>query len=424
MEKKINKLEHCHTEVEVKVDTEAWKKAQEKSFEKLAKEVTVKGFRKGNAPLNLVKDKVDPMKVMDDAINAILPEIYTSILKEDGIVPFARPDVQVTKVSDTELELKFVLVTAPEVKLGQYKGLKVGKEKVEVTDKDVEAELVKVQENSAMLMVKEGPAELGDTVVMDFVGSVDGKEFEGGSATNYELELGSHSFVPGFEEQLVGVKAGESKNVNIKFPENYVENLKGKDAVFAVTVHEVKEKKLPELNDELVKDLKIEGVETVEQLKVQKRDQLTLEKERKARNEYMGKLLSEIAKNSTIEIPEEIINNQAESMKKDAENRMAQSGLKLDQYLQIIGQTEEQFMANLKEQATKDATNYFIIDEISKAENITVSDEDLEFEFAKMADQYKMKVEDVKKALAPQLEEFRNNVRMNHVDDLLYKEND
>lgn len=424
MEKKINKLEHCHTEVEVKVDTEAWKKAQEKSFEKLAKEVTVKGFRKGNAPLNLVKDKVDPMKVMDDAINAILPEIYTSILKEDGIVPFARPDVQVTKVSDTELELKFVLVTAPEVKLGQYKGLKVGKEKVEVTDKDVEAELVKVQENSAMLMVKEGPAELGDTVVMDFVGSVDGKEFEGGSATNYELELGSHSFVPGFEEQLVGVKAGESKNVNIKFPENYVENLKGKDAVFAVTVHEVKEKKLPELNDELVKDLKIEGVETVEQLKVQKRDQLTLEKERKARNEYMGKLLSEIAKNSTIEIPEEIINNQAESMKKDAENRMAQSGLKLDQYLQIIGQTEEQFMANLKEQATKDATNYFIIDEISKAENITVSDEDLEFEFAKMADQYKMKVEDVKKALAPQLEEFRNNVRMNRVDDLLYKEND
>lgn len=424
MEKKINKLEHCHTEVEVKVDTEAWKKAQEKSFEKLAKEVTVKGFRKGNAPLNLVKDKVDPMKVMDDAINAVLPEIYTSILKEDGIVPFARPDVQVTKVSDTELELKFVLVTAPEVKLGQYKGLKVGKEKVEVTDKDVEAELVKVQENSAMLMVKEGPAELGDTVVMDFVGSVDGKEFEGGSATNYELELGSHSFVPGFEEQLVGVKAGESKNVNIKFPENYVENLKGKDAVFAVTVHEVKEKKLPELNDELVKDLKIEGVETVEQLKVQKRDQLTLEKERKARNEYMGKLLSEIAKNSTIEIPEEIINNQAESMKKDAENRMAQSGLKLDQYLQIIGQTEEQFMANLKEQATKDATNYFIIDEISKAENITVSDEDLEFEFAKMADQYKMKVEDVKKALAPQLEEFRNNVRMNHVDDLLYKEND
>lgn len=424
MEKKINKLEHCHTEVEVKVDTEAWKKAQEKSFEKLAKEVTVKGFRKGNAPLNLVKDKVDPMKVMDDAINAILPEIYTSILKEDGIVPFARPDVQITKVSDTELELKFVLVTAPEIKLGQYKGLKVGKEKVEVTDKDVEAELVKVQENSAMLMVKEGAAELGDTVVIDFVGSVDGKEFEGGSATNYELELGSHSFVPGFEDQLVGVKAGESKNVNIKFPENYVENLKGKDAVFAVTVHEVKEKKLPELNDELVKDLKIEGVETVEQLKVQKRDQLTLEKERKARNEYMGKLLSEIAKNSTIEIPEEIINNQAESMKKDAENRMAQSGLKLEQYLQIIGQTEEQFMANLKEQATKDATNYFIIDEISKAENITVSDDDLEFEFAKMADQYKMKVEDVKKALAPQLEEFRNNVRMNHVDDLLYKEND
>lgn len=423
MEKKINKLEHCHVEVEVKVDTETWKKAQEKSFEKLAKDVTVKGFRKGNAPLNLVKDKVDPMKVMDDAINTILPDIYSSILKEDGIVPFARPNVQVSKVSDTELEIKFVLVTAPEVKLGEYKGLNIGKTSVEVSDQEVEDELLKVQQNNAMLVVKDGPAALGDIVVIDFVGTVDGKAFEGGSATNYELELGSHSFVPGFEDQLVGAKAEESKNINIKFPENYVENLKGKDAVFAVTVHEVKEKKLPELNDELVKDLKIPGVETVEQLKAQKRDQLQLSKERNAKNAYMDKLLTEIAKNSTIDIPEEIVNSQVESMKKDAENRMSQSGLTLEQYLSIVGQTEEQFSESLKAQASKDATNYFLVDAIAKAENIEVSDSDLEFEYAKMADQYNMKVEDVKKALAPQLEEFRNNVRMNHVDDLLYKEN-
>lgn len=424
MERKVTKLEHCHVEVEVVVDQPSWKTAQDKAFEKLAKNVTVKGFRPGKAPLNLVKEKIDPMKVMDEAINSLLPSIYSEVLKEEDIHPYARPQVAVTKVSDTELELKFTLVTAPQIELGQYKGLSVGKEEPTVSDDEVAAELLKVQEQNAMLLVKEGAAENGDIVVIDFVGEVDGKPFEGGTASNYELELGSHSFVPGFEDQLVGVKANEAKDVSITFPENYVENLKGKPAVFHVTVHEVKEKKLPELDDNLVKGLNIANVSTVEDLRRQKSVQLKIEKERSARNTYMNKLLAEIAKNSKIDIPEEIIDTQVESMRKDAEARMAQSGLKLDQYLSIIGQTEEQYTESMKTQARKDATNYFILDAVGQKEEISVEDADLEFEYAKMAEQYKMKIDDVKKAIAPQLDSFRNNVKMNRIEDLLYREND
>lgn len=424
MERKVTKLEHCHVEVEVVVDQPSWKTAQDKAFEKLAKNVTVKGFRPGKAPLNLVKEKIDPMKVMDEAINSLLPNIYSEVLKEEDIHPYARPEVAVTKISDTELELKFTLVTAPQVELGQYKGLSVGKEEPTVSDDEVAAELLKVQEQNAMLLVKEGAAENGDTVVIDFVGEVDGKPFEGGTASNYELELGSHSFVPGFEDQLVGIKANETKDVNITFPENYVENLKGKPAVFHVTVHEVKEKKLPELDDNLVKGLNIANVSTVEDLRRQKAAQLKIEKERSARNTYMNKLLAEIAKNSKIDIPEEIIDTQVESMRQDAEARMAQSGLKLDQYLSIIGQTEEQYTESMKTQARKDATNYFILDAVSQKEEISVEDADLEFEYAKMAEQYKMSIDDVKKAIAPQLDSFRNNVKMNRIEDLLYREND
>ncbi|MGM9873514.1 MAG: trigger factor [Bacilli bacterium] len=423
MEKKINKLEHCHVEVLVTVDEKTWKDAQNKSFNKFAKDVTVKGFRKGKAPLNLVKEKVDQGKVLDDAINAVLGPIYTDIINNDKIEPYARPQVDVTKVSDTELELKFVIPTKPEVALGEYTGLQIGKETVTVTDEDVMNDIAKTQGEKAMLVTKESAAENGDTVVIDFVGTVDGVPFEGGSATNYELELGSNSFVPGFEDQLVGTKAGEQKDVNITFPENYVENLKGKAAVFAVTVHEVKTKELPELNDEFVKELNIPNVETVEQLKEKRAAELKVTKERDARHSYMHKLIEKIVEGSTIDLPHEIIDSQVESMKKDMLNRLSQSGLNMEQYLSIVGQTEEQLNETMHTQAEHDAKEYFTVQAVGEKENITVSDEDLEFEYAKMSEQYNMKLEDVKKALAQQVEEFRNNVKMNHIDNFLYDNN-
>ena len=423
MERKVTKLEHSHVQVDVVVDEKTWKDAQEKAFNKLAENVTVDGFRKGKAPKNLVKAKIDPMKVLDEAINALLPKIYEEILTKDEIRPYARPAVDVTKVSDTELEVKFILVTAPEITLGQYKGLNIGKKAVKVTAKDIEEALEGARKENATLVVKENEAALGDTVVMDFVGKVDGVAFEGGSAENYELELGSHQFIPGFEEQLVGHKAGEDVLVNVKFPENYTAELKGKDATFECKIHEVKERKLPELNDEFVKELKIEGIETVEDFRNRKSEDLKRNKETEARREYMEKLIAEIAKNSKAEIASEIIDNQVESRRQDMVKRIEQSGLQLEQYLQILGQTEEQFALQIREQAIKETTEYLVLEEIGKAEKIEITDADLEFEFAKISEQYKMPLEDVKKALSANLEEFRHNLKMQRIDDLLYNEN-
>ncbi len=423
MERKVNKLEHGHVEVLVTVDEKTWKDAQEKAFNKLAENITIDGFRKGKAPKNLVKARVDQMKVLDEAINSLLPKIYQEIIEKDGVRPYARPQVDVTKVSDTELEVKFLLAVAPEVKLGKYKGLSIGKTEAKVTKKDIEDSLESSLKDNASLVVKEGAAEVGDTVVMDFVGKVNGEVFEGGSANNHELELGSHQFIPGFEEQLVGHKAGETVLVNVKFPENYTEELKGKDATFDCTIHEVKSKKLPELNDEFVKELKIEGVDTVEAFRARKEADLKRQKEAEARREYMSKLIAAIVKDSKLDIASEIIDSQVESRREDMVKRIEQSGLKLEQYLQILGQTEEQFLAQIREQATKETSEFVVLEEIGKAENIEITDADLEFEYAKLAEQYNMKVEDVKKALANNLGEFRQNLKMQRIDDLLFNEN-
>ena len=424
MERKVTKLEHSHTEVLVTVDEKSWKAAQDKAFNKLAANVEVDGFRKGKAPANLVKGKIDPMKVMDEAINSLLPTIYGEILKEEKLEPVARPQVDVTKLSDTELEVKFVIVTAPEVKLGQYKGLKIGKAEASVSEEEIKKAIDDLLKNSASLVTKEGEAKEGDTVVMDFAGSIDGKPFDGGSAQNHELELGSHQFIPGFEEQLVGHKAGEHVEVNVKFPENYVEDLKGKDAVFACDIHEVKEKKLPALDEEFIKELGIPNVENIAQLNAAKEAELLQQKQQQNRRDYMAKLFEEVAKKSQIDLPDEIVESQVESRRADLEKRMQQSGLSLESYLQILGQTEEQFLEQLRKDSRRDITNYFINEEVGKAEKLEVSDADVEFEYAKIADQYKMSVEDVKKALAPQFAEFRNNLKMQRIEDFLFENND
>ena len=423
MERKVTKLEHSRTEVLVTVDEKSWKAAQDKAFNKLAANVTVDGFRKGKAPVELIRKKVDQMKVLDEAINSLLPSLYSEILTEEKIVPVARPNVDVTKLSDKELEVKFVIVTAPEVKLGQYKGLTIGKEEVKVTAADVNKAIDDLLKSSASLVTKEDAAAEGDTVVMDFVGTIDGTPFEGGSAQNHELELGSHQFIPGFEEQLVGHKAGEHVEVKVKFPENYTPELKGKDAVFGCDIHEVKAKKLPELNEEFIKELGLPNVTNLEELKTSKKEELKKQKEAQARRDYIAKVYEAVAKNSVVDLPEEIVNDQVASRKQDMENRMKQSGLDLTTYLQVLGQTEEQFTEQLRKDSVRDITNFFINEEIAKVEKIEIGDAELELEYAKLADQYNMKIEDVKKALAPQAGEFKNNIKMQQIETLLFNEN-
>ena len=424
MERKVNKLDKCHIEVVVTPAAEEWKAAQDKAFKAEASKIKVDGFRPGKAPLAMVKNRVNQAAVLEKAANAILQDAFKDVLNNEKINPVTQPKADITKLSPDEIEMKFTFATEPEIKLGQYKGLKVGKEKVEVTDKEVEDAVNAVLKDNATLVVKDDKAELGDTVVIDFVGTIDGVPFDGGSAENHELELGSNQFIPGFEAQLVGAKAGEHVDVKVKFPENYVENLKDKDAVFGVDVHEVKAKKLPELNDEFVKELGIPQVETIEALKENKKAELENRKASQAKGNYLNKLLDEIAKNSEVAIPDELIDNQAESHKKDVVKNMEQSGLTLEQYLQVLGQTEEQFMDSLKERSKKEVTNFFLLNEVIKAENLELTNEEIEFEIAKLAEQYKMSIDDVKKALEHQMDQFVNNMRMNRVEDLLFNEND
>ena len=423
MERKVTKLESCHVQVEVVVDKENWKQAQDKAFKKLASNLTVDGFRKGKVPEAIARKHIDQMKLINEAINVVLPIAYQEVLTEEKIAPFAQPSVDVIKVSDEELELKFVIVTAPEVKLGTYKGLEIGKKEAKVTAKEVDEAIDSLRLQNASLVLKESESALGDTVVFDFVGTVDGVAFEGGSAQNYSLELGSNTFIPGFEDQLVGVKAGDHKDVNVTFPEAYTPELAGKAAVFACDVHEVKEKKMPELNDEFVKELGIKDVETVEALKENKKAELLERKSRDLRLEYLRKLYDEIAKSATIEIPDEMVQDQAESNKKDMEQRMAQSGLTLEQYLQFAGQSEEDFMKKLVEDSRRDIRNYFILEQVAVLEELKVTDADLEFEFAKLAEQYNMTIDAVKKALEKQMGQFRNNVQMNRAEDFLFNNN-
>lgn len=423
MERKLTREENCHVKVEVVVDEATWKKAQDKAYNKLIKNVKVDGFRPGKAPAELAKKHVDMMKMFDEAINSLLPDIYRDIINEEKLEPFAQPKVDVTSLSDTSLTVTFVITTAPEVKLGQYKDLKIGKKEAKVTAKDVDAAIDELRNQNGSLVLKEDAAALGDTVILDFVGTIDGVAFDGGSSENYSLELGSGTFIPGFEDQLVGVKAGESKDVKVTFPKAYQAELAGKDAVFACTVHEVKTKKVPELDDEFVKDLGLEGISTVKELKDSKKKELLEAKERENKNEYLRNLYETIAKNSTVAIPQEMIDEQVEKMKRDMEQRMAQSGLTLDQYLQFVGQKLEDFEAKLAEDAKKDITNYFVLLEVGKAEKFELSEEEIEFELAKLGEENGKTLEEVKQLLGNRLGQFKENLTLTKLEELLLAQN-
>ena len=424
MERKVTKLEHCHTEVLVTVDKDLWKKAQDKAFNKLAKDVTIDGFRKGKAPLNMVKSRIDQGRVYNEAINDVLDPVYRDILENEKLQPMARPSFEVTKLSDDELEIKVVIVTRPEVELGKYTGYKLGKEEASVSDEELDASLAELRKQNATIAPKEGQAENGDIVVIDFEGSVDGVPFEGGKAENHELELGSHSFIAGFEEQLVGASAGIEVDVKVKFPDNYgPDEIAGKDAVFHVKVNEVKQKILPELDDEFVKELGMPNVENVEQLKAARREQLLKSKENNNKRQYLDKLFEEIRKDSKFDIPEESLAEETENRKKDMEQRLKQSGIDLEQYLALTRTKEEDLKKQLEVEAQKGLESWLVLDTVGQKENISITDEEVEFELAKMADQYKMSIDQIKQALGQQISQFKGNLVMSKIEDYLFQNN-
>ena len=423
MKRVVNKLENSKVEVICDIEKEAWKDFQDKAFQKLAGNLEVKGFRKGKVPTDIAKKHIDQGSIFNEAINMSLQPSFEEVLREEKLQPFARPSVDVTKVSDTELQLKFIIVLAPEVKLGNYKGLAVKKEAIKVEEKEIDEAIEKLVAQNASLVVKEGEAKKGDTVVIDFVGSVDGKEFEGGKADNYSLELGSNSFVPGFEDQLVGHKAGEQVDVNVTFPTQYVPELAGKKALFKCTVHEVKEKVLPKLDEELIKDLNIPEVKDEASLREYEKKALTQQKENKAQADALNKVLEEIVDHSEVNIAQEILMEEVDGMKKNMEEQIKQRGLTLEQYYQITGQSAEETEMKMKIEADKNLRTILCMEEIAKAEKLDVTDADVDKEMQQIADMYKMPVDKVKEILGKDMSRFKAEIRQRKIQDFLVKEN-
>lgn len=417
---KWEKLEGNRGELTVVVDAETFDKALDEAFKKVVKQVNIPGFRKGRVPRPIFEQRFGVEALYQDAIDIVLPDAYAKAVEETGIEPVAAPDVNVEKIGKGEgVTFKVSVVVKPEVKLGQYKGLEVEKVDTEVTDEDVQKELETLQKRHAELVVKEDePAENGDTVIIDFEGFVNGEAFEGGKAENHSLELGSGSFIPGFEEQLVGVKAGEEREINVTFPEEYhAEELAGKEATFKVKVHEVKGLVLPELDDDFAVDVDDE-VETLDALKEKIKNRLKSEREHEAKHKVENEVLEKAALNAEMDIPEEMIDNEIDRMVKEFDQRLQAQGLNLELYKQFSGQTEEALREQMREDAEKRVRVSLTLEAIVKAENIEVTDEEVNAELEKMAETYNMSVDDLKSILGS-LDNVKYDLQMNKAIELL-----
>ncbi|TKC15651.1 trigger factor [Robertmurraya kyonggiensis] len=383
------------------VDAEKFNEGLDAAFKKVVQKVSVPGFRKGKMPRAMFEKRFGVESLYQDAIDILLPEAYTKAIDEAGIEPVDRPEIDVEQVEQGKsLIFKATVTVKPEVKLGEYKGLEVEKVDTEVTAEDVEAELKSLQERHAELVVKENEKAVdGDTVVMDFEGFVDGEAFEGGQADNYSLVLGSGQFIPGFEEQLVGTAAGEEKEVEVTFPEDYhAAELAGKKAVFKVKLHEVKGKVLPELDDEFAKDADDE-VETLDALKEKIKTRLEDNKKHEAEHSVRDAVVEKAAENAEIDVPEVLVENEVDRMLQEFEQRIQMQGLNLDLYYQFSGQDEAALRAQMKEEAATRVRINLTLEAVAKAENIEVTPEEVDAELNKMAEMYNMTVENITTAL-------------------------
>lgn len=423
MKRTVNKVEEGKIELIVEVDKEVWTKEQEKAFDSLAKDVTIKGFRKGNAPKEMVRHLVGQDKIFNKSIGELIQPTFSEAIKEENIEPFAQPRADISKVSKDELEFKFTIILRPVITLGEYTGFNLDKISVNVNEEEIKDAIEKIVKQNADLIVKDGEAKNGDTVVIDYVGSVDGKEFDGGKAENYSLELGSKTFIPGFEDQLVGHKAGDKVDVNVTFPNEYVPELANKKAIFKVTVHEVKEKVIPELNEDLIKDLNLKNVKTEADLRAYVRNDILSRKSNDADSKQYEEIITRIVNNSKINLAPEIVEEEAEGMKKRMEEDLSRQGLSIKQYLEFSKKSNEDFEKDLKATAEKNLRGYLVIEKVAEIEHIVVEDEEVDFEIARLAAQYKMKEEEVKKIVGQNLAGFKSQTKQRRVHDFLVNNN-
>lgn len=407
----------------VTVPEEEVKTGLDKAFAKVVKQVNVPGFRKGKMPRQMFEQRFGVESLYQDALDFILPDAYANAVDEAGINPVDRPEIDIEQMEKgKELIFTAKVTVEPEVELGDYKGLEVEKFETEVTEEELTEAINADLARKAELVVKEdGEVAEGDVVNLDFDGYVNEEAFEGGKAEGYDLEIGSGQFIPGFEEQLVGTKVGDEKDVNVTFPEEYhAEELAGKEAVFKVKINEVKAKEVPELDDEMAKELD-ESVDSVDAYKTKYRSDLEEQKKLQAENDTKESLVMQAVENAKVDIPEAMINTELDRMMQEFEQRIAQQGLNLDLYFQFSGQTEEQLKESMKADAEQRVKTNLTLAAIAKAENIEVSDADVDAELTKMSEQFGMSVEDIKAALGNG-DVLKDDLRIQKAIDVLVSE--
>ena len=390
------KLEKSMVELQFSIGAETFKAAVNNAFKREGKKYAIPGFRKGKAPRHMIEKMYGSDIFHYDAVNDLFPEAYEAAVKEAKIDVVGRPDPEVVSMSEADgVVLKVKVAVKPEVELGEYAGLTVTKEAKNVNEADVDAEVKRMQDRNGRLLTREGAAENGDTVDIDFEGFVDGKAFEGGKAEHYSLVLGSGSFIPGFEDQVVGHSAGEEFDVNVKFPEEYgAAELAGKDATFKIKLHEVKYKELPALDDDFAKD--VSEYDTLDELKDSIRNNIKTNLDKQAEQKVENDLMDQVIANMKADIPDAMVDSRIDELVQDFEYRISQQGLKLADYLKYMGMNIEQFRAQFKEQADKQVKMRLAMEAIVAKEGITASDEEFEEEVKRIADAYKMEADKVK----------------------------
>ena len=403
MKSTVKSLEKSQVELLVEVEGDVWAEAQKFAYKNAVKNLEVDGFRKGQVPEAVAKTHIKNEMVMLDAVEVVAQDALIAGIEENDIELVATPELQVEAISDTQVKLKFICTVKPEVVLGKYKDLGLELAEVTVTDTEVDEEIANMTEQYAELVLEDKAVELGDTTIIDFEGFKDEVAFEGGKAENFSLEIGSGQFIPGFEEQLVGLKAGEEKDIELTFPEDYhVEDLKNAPVVFKVKLHEVKVRQVPEVNDDFALDVEIEEVNNLEELKAHVREQLETQKAAETARDHENELLSQIVENSEVEIPDVMVEQETQRLYEDMKMRIEQQGIPFDQFIAMTGQDEAMLRENLAEDAYRQVKLRLVLDKISVEENIEVTEEDVENEYNQLAEVYSMEVADVKAAINEQ----------------------
>ncbi len=408
-------------EIEIKIEGKDWEEALNSAFNKAQKTVKVDGFRKGKVPRNIFEKKFGKESLYMDAIDIVLPAAYTEALKKEKLEPIIQPKIDIKEVNENGVTILFTITTRPKVNVKKYTGLGVKKGTVKVTKKEIEEEIGKLVAQYADMVIKDGEIENGDTAVIDFEGYKDGVAFDGGKGENYPLEIGSNTFIPGFEEQLIGLKSGDEKDVNITFPEDYhAEDLKGCPVVFKVKVHEVKTKQLPKMDKEFFKDLGYDNVETEEQLKDLIKADLEAKKEYEIENKYVDDLLEEVSKNTEVEINAELVDEEVHRMIHQYEENLKMQGITLEMFYQFTNSNEEALKEQMKGEAEKRVKYRFMLEEIVSLEKIEISDEEANKEAEELAAKYKMEKDEFIKQFGG-LDMIKYDLEMQKVIEILKK---